>query len=211
MGKLFRNWKARLVMAFVLTATLSIVATFASYRNVQRMESDSLLQTRTLAVIAQLETLRSDIKDAQRAERGYLITGNGNYLEPYHSATNSIGQSVDSLARLVSDSASQSTRVRQIKALVDEELAVIAAGITQRTASAPDAPPALPALRRRLCRDGDELGGPREDSGASSLLRVLLLLGLLSAERLLSMCLLKPVQLRQLLLLADPGARAAKQ
>jgi diguanylate cyclase (GGDEF)-like protein len=159
MGKLFRNWKARLVMAFVLTATLSIVATFASYRNVQRMESDSLLQTRTLAVIAQLETLRSDIKDAQRAERGYLITGNGNYLEPYHSATNSIGQSVDSLARLVSDSASQSTRVRQIKALVDEELAVIAAGITQRTASAPDAPPAtfLKPEERELMRQIESL------------------------------------------------------
>src|SRR6516165_2267043 len=49
-------------------------------------------------VIGQLQETLSTIKDAETGQRGYLLTGNQQYLQPYDQAVERIGQELESLA-----------------------------------------------------------------------------------------------------------------
>src|SRR5215469_3526131 len=49
-------------------------------------------------VIGQLQATLSTVKDAENGARGYLLTGDEQYLQPYDQAVGRIGQELESLA-----------------------------------------------------------------------------------------------------------------
>ena len=59
-------------------------------------------------VLAGLEAVLSTLKDAETGERGYLITGNRDYLKPYLSAVRSVQDRVQRLRDLTADNPVQS-------------------------------------------------------------------------------------------------------
>ena len=60
--------------------------TWLAFRSVQSLlDSESWVQ-HTLRVINQVEQIMGSAKDAETGTRGFLITGDDNYLEPYSVA-----------------------------------------------------------------------------------------------------------------------------
>lgn len=86
----------------------------------------------TLRVRSVLVTVLSQVQDAETGQRGYIITGDEAYLQPYHRAWERVGEHLDRLASMTADNASQQARVAQLRSLVEARLAVLAEGVAQR-------------------------------------------------------------------------------
>ena len=83
-----------------------------------------------------LETLASTlalITDAESAQRGYIITGSVEYLEPYHGALPQVHASVRRLQGLVQDNPQQTQAAARLAQLVPERLAIMHRVVQLRT------------------------------------------------------------------------------
>ena len=97
----------------------------------------------TRDVIYNNQQILSDVKDAESAERGYIISGDNSYLELYHRAADDIPRTLTRLSQLTSDNPSQQQRLQQLGSLVEQRTAVLAEAVRQRGASGFDAAQAV--------------------------------------------------------------------
>ncbi len=105
---------AAAAVALVLLA-INAALTWANMRDV-RDALASVGQTRTV-LLGLSETL-SAVADAETGQRGYLITGNFGYLDPYFAARRTLAGELDRLEQLTGDNPTQNARMREIRQLV---------------------------------------------------------------------------------------------
>ena len=72
----------------------------------------------TYQVLQRLEQATSFLKDAETGQRGYLLTGEKRYLEPYLTARASVDKQLRELRELTSDNANQGPRIDAVEKLV---------------------------------------------------------------------------------------------
>jgi PAS domain S-box-containing protein len=90
----------------------------------QRAEMESERGERhTREVIQQLSDLLSSLKGAETGQRGFIITGNPDYLEPYQASLAAIEIGLADLRRLTADDPGQQQRLDAITPLVAAKLA----------------------------------------------------------------------------------------
>jgi CHASE3 domain sensor protein len=111
----------------------------ATVRGSELSESRELV-VHTLQVISAAQQLERAIKDAERGQRGYLLTNDRKYLTPYEGGTGQIPALEDQLRRMVSGNMEQQPRLlilqRQIDAKLAELKSTIDANDTQGLAAA---------------------------------------------------------------------------
>ena len=71
----------------------------------------------TRAVMLGLSETLAAVADAESGQRGYLITGNFGYLDPYIAARRTLSGELDSLERLTVASPAQNARIQEIRKL----------------------------------------------------------------------------------------------
>jgi CHASE3 domain sensor protein len=76
----------------------------------------------TYQVLAGLNQLFISVEDAETGQRGFIITGDESYLEPYHSAVGQTAGQVVKLRTLIDASPGQSVRLTQLESLIDSKL-----------------------------------------------------------------------------------------
>ena len=76
----------RALAGFVLAFVSVLLIGFFTYRLLEARSSAAERITKTLESIEQLQSLLSTVKDAETGQRGYLLTGSEQYLEPYTTA-----------------------------------------------------------------------------------------------------------------------------
>src|SRR5471030_3181860 len=86
-------WLLFILIVLTVSTWLSYRSLVAILRNDDRM---SLSQT----VMDELNATLSTLKDAETGERGFLITGEQAYLEPYDQALSAIAQHIQRLRTL---------------------------------------------------------------------------------------------------------------
>ena len=97
----------------------------------------------TYQVINSAQSLLSTTKDAERGERGYLLTGDESYLAPYDSAMAALPRGLNELKHLTSDNPDQQARWVEINRLTSERMGVLKRAVELRKASEVDAALAL--------------------------------------------------------------------
>jgi PAS domain S-box-containing protein len=78
--------------------------------------------THTRIVLSEFDGLLSAIKDAETGQRGFIITGDRHYLEPYEAGRGEIEARLASLRGLTADNAGQQKRLTAITSLVAAKL-----------------------------------------------------------------------------------------
>lgn len=101
-------------------------------RNVQQLAQNEQRITHTYQVIATANQVLSTLKDAETGQRGYLITGNDRFLEPYNSAIAQIDSELSRLKTLTVDNSVQQSRLQQLDQTVDQKLAELRTTIDLR-------------------------------------------------------------------------------
>jgi len=110
-----------LVLGFVLLAA-AVLGVIALVGEQQRSFG---LVTHTLRVENQLTAALARVEDAETGQRGYLLTGRRDYLEPYDAALSRLDRDFDALDAMVADNRPQATRARRLRALADAREASI--------------------------------------------------------------------------------------
>jgi CHASE3 domain sensor protein len=85
---------------------------------VQRAAQSARWQAHTLEVLTRAETLMADLSHAESGQRGYLLTGDGQYLDPYTAALASVDTQMGKLRQLTADSPAQQARLDTMRPLV---------------------------------------------------------------------------------------------
>lgn len=116
--------RARLIAIGMLTPVLLIVVLgFSSYRLATESAESFNWVTHTYSVIAEIDATLAALVDVETAQRGFVITGRENYLEPN---TNPPADATNHIARvraLVFNSPTQRTNMMEFSALADQKLA----------------------------------------------------------------------------------------
>lgn len=107
---------AAILLFFVISGGLA-------YSNIQALRADTARVAHTHEVINELGTLFSAVQDAETGQRGYLLTGNARYLEPYQSALAKSETSFNAVATLIADNRTQQANFRRLKPHLDAKLA----------------------------------------------------------------------------------------
>jgi CHASE3 domain sensor protein len=112
-------------ISFALSlATLATIG-LISYQSTNELIETSAKESHTYQVLSQLEDLNLQITNAETGQRGYIITGEQRYLEPYNAAIQVLNQKVNELQRLTADNPNQQKRLDILQPLVTERMAVM--------------------------------------------------------------------------------------
>ena len=135
--------------AFALALLPLVIIVVASFRNMSALLEAAQLIRHTQDVKVSLGNLLAHVTDAQNGMRGFVITGNETFLEPYHKAVAIIDQDVADLQRLIASNAEQGSRLDAVKSIVSDQLDYLSRTVAVRRTDGFDA-----AQRRVLTEYG---------------------------------------------------------
>ena len=115
-----QSW-GRLGASLLILAVL-VIGGGIGYTNVRRLDDNRRLVSRTHEVVVALETLLSTLKDAETGQRGYLLSADEQYLQPYQAALNRVAAERQHLNVLISDNPGQVTRLRMLGSKIEVKL-----------------------------------------------------------------------------------------
>ena len=102
-GFLRSSLPSRTQAGFVAATLAVFLIAFLSYRSFKQRAEGARLVAHTLDVTAHLEVLLSTLQDAETGQRGFLLTGDDHYLEPYDRAVGTLGSVLPQLRALIAD------------------------------------------------------------------------------------------------------------
>jgi methyl-accepting chemotaxis protein len=103
---------------FGLALVVLLLVGGVSYDSIRTFNSSAGWVRHTHEVLTGLDELLSGMKDAETGERGYIITGEPRYLEPYSAARELVDQKLKLVRHLTSDNAVQQQRLEVLEPLV---------------------------------------------------------------------------------------------
>jgi diguanylate cyclase (GGDEF)-like protein len=87
-----------------------------------RFATDARWVSHTNEVIARIDEIEARLRDAESAQRGYLLTGQVDYLASYQAGKTQLPELFADLDNLVRDNTSQKQRILQLRTLIDHRL-----------------------------------------------------------------------------------------
>ena len=111
-----------LVTGSVLIVLALILLAWIYYTNTRGLLETTQQVEHTWEVTTELEATLSGLKDAEAGQRGYLLTGEAAYLEPYRNAIPAIPRHLDRLQGLTADHAAEQKGLAGLRQLVGAKL-----------------------------------------------------------------------------------------
>jgi len=144
----------KVTIAFVMGVVyLAIVGTVA-YSSVFRFADTTERATRTHVVLRSLEETFALVTGAETGSRGFVITGDARYLEPYRNAEVDAAARLKSLGTLIANDSRQHERLEQLIPLVARRFAMLDESVRLRAGGGfDDAASAASTGRGRLVMD----------------------------------------------------------
>jgi signal transduction histidine kinase len=96
-----------IIAAFVLSLIITLFLSYLLYESYIRSNEQNRRIEHAYKVVLQTSALEKFIKEAETGQRGYLLTNDSSFLDPYLSIRNDIKPGYDSLKRLTSDNIHQ--------------------------------------------------------------------------------------------------------
>lgn len=115
-----------------LASAILILIGVVSSRSIVDLVQTSKSAARSHQVIEKLEHILTDITNAETGQRGYVITGEESYLEPYNQAIANINQDIKQLKYLTANNPVARRQIDILEPLVAERLSLIDTTITLR-------------------------------------------------------------------------------
>jgi methyl-accepting chemotaxis protein len=114
------NVRSKIGVGFGLTVVIFSIVGIISYQSTTELVAASEMRKHTYDVLSNLEKTFSHLKDVQRGQRGYVITGEEGYLEPYEESLKNIGPAIQELRELTADNPTQQQRIQALLPLIEE-------------------------------------------------------------------------------------------
>lgn len=110
---------------FASIVLILLVVSYVAYRNLENYQREVQLIRHSNEIIKQTQLILSTLKDAETGQRGFQLTGDTLYLNPYYTATRTLPGYFKKLDSLVSES-EQEENVDTLKLLAQNQFLIIA-------------------------------------------------------------------------------------
>ena len=117
-------------IGILVCLTLGINAVVA-YFNIGQLIQGNRQLLETVSVVSELENVAGLVKDAESAQRSFVLTGNPTFLDSFKKTRSELSGSLDNLARAATDP-QQQNHVPILKSAVASRLEIAGRGITLR-------------------------------------------------------------------------------
>jgi signal transduction histidine kinase/ActR/RegA family two-component response regulator len=128
-----RNTRAEIIRALLLASVpLLFIAGVSAFQLLVNVPNARIARAQTLLslqTIRAADAIDQAIQEAERGQRGFLITGSETYLEPYTSARERLPQLMVELQRATADSSDQQPRLLRLQADITTKMNELAATI----------------------------------------------------------------------------------
>jgi methyl-accepting chemotaxis protein len=135
------NWTfgRKIGAGFAVTVVALIVVAVTGYRSARALIANDELVAHTHEVRRDIADLQLAIVNAETGQRGYVITGQDDYLEPHTAALAAIDKTFSTLRELTIDNPNETRRLDSVKPVIDAKLAELKQTIELRRTGTFDA------------------------------------------------------------------------
>ena len=112
-----------LTAGFILAITILIINGVVSTWNIRKAAENNGLVVHSLEVISGLQALISTATDAETGQRGFLITGNDAYLQPFVAAVDKLSSITAQIKNLIAGIPEHEARITLAERLLGEKIA----------------------------------------------------------------------------------------
>jgi signal transduction histidine kinase/CheY-like chemotaxis protein/CHASE3 domain sensor protein len=109
-----------LAIGFGFSLLILLGSSFASYLSIQSLLLSSQWVNHTHEVISNLNEVITPIQEAETAQRGFLITGDPIYLEPFHGSFEESLTALEKVKNLTVDNQPQQVRCVQLREFINK-------------------------------------------------------------------------------------------
>jgi methyl-accepting chemotaxis protein len=117
---------------FALAILGMIAGGFMSRFSNEKLIGSSSWVEHTYKVIGNCQDILAAMLEAESSQRGFLLTGDEAFLQPYKSIKNRTAQTMKAIREVVSDNPTQQARVALLEQEIDQRLKTLQEGIDER-------------------------------------------------------------------------------
>jgi len=121
-----------LQIGFGLSLLILVITSVASYSSIHNLVVASNWVDHTDSVITQLESVISTMKDAETGQRGYLLTGDTTFLQPYHGSQERALATVERIRVMTADNPYQRQPIADLREVISQRLTILQHVIDQK-------------------------------------------------------------------------------
>ena len=119
------SFKRNLIILYGSSFLLLIVSAVASYSSINNLLNNQRMVDHTNLVINKLESVISVLKDAETGQRGFLLTGREEFLEPYNGSLRKAYSLIDEIKTLTSDNNLQQKSAEDLRNIVKQRMSIL--------------------------------------------------------------------------------------
>jgi CHASE3 domain sensor protein len=116
------SFKRNLLVLSGLSFLLLIVSAIASYTSITNLLNSQQQVAHTNLVINKLDNVISVLKDAETGQRGFLLTGEEKFLEPYNGSLPKAYELISDIKNLTADNPRQLQSAEQLRQLITKRI-----------------------------------------------------------------------------------------
>lgn len=124
--------KNNLRIGLGLSLLILFITSLASYISIQNLIKSADLVSHSNKVMSSLDGVISSLKDAETGQRGYLLTGNKKFLDPYIGAEDQAKDLLNTVAIETADNSFQQQNVKALQEIVENRLSIIEKTIREK-------------------------------------------------------------------------------
>jgi CheY-like chemotaxis protein/signal transduction histidine kinase/CHASE3 domain sensor protein len=136
------------LVGVVVQVVAIVIMAISTYRSLEAREAAVSRVSQTFSAIDQLTGLRGALIDAETGQRGFQITGNESYLEPFTAARTELSGRFAQLRTSVATDPLQAQRLALVEQLATDEMRDLDEAVTARRRGSADSTAALTQLGR---------------------------------------------------------------
>jgi len=111
-----------LQFGYGISLLLLLISSIASYISIKNLLESASMVNHTNLVIRELEATISILKDAETGQRGYLLTGKEEFLEPYNGAYKKAEETLTNVKKLTADNPTQQANADKLQNVILKRL-----------------------------------------------------------------------------------------
>jgi signal transduction histidine kinase len=119
------TFKSKVIAGFGTALAILILIGMLSYRSMLQNDEDRQWVTHTHRVLEQVDAVETDLLNAETGERGFILTGEPSFLDPYNNALAHVNQDVAELRRLTTDNSARQQTMDRVEPLIAERLQML--------------------------------------------------------------------------------------
>lgn len=124
-----RSFKRNIIIGFGISLLLLILSSVASFVSIRSLVRSSGWVDHTYKVITELESINTLLLEIETMQRGFMLSGDPEYLESYQTNTASLQENIENVGQLTADNISQQRTNMELASVINARLRLLDEGI----------------------------------------------------------------------------------